>query len=686
MANKAPAGGTWIRPAASTYSPSVVIAVIPVTHEHSLEPKAGYRELRFQRVWVCESHRIRENWTDPHAQCFEDVDTFWDYLETGTRPGRRIHVYCPHTFEALNLLQFWKRIEEHGCTNAPPKKPKKAKPQDPAELVSSALRRKAALARSAAPKDRSYRIKDVTEGATASIVRYWTNERSFLWTNFNQYVTASEDEVHTTVYHRHPALPAKKERSSAAKRDPRLRVSMWCRFFVKLCKWWIQKDGGPWGPSVASLAYSFLRRRIVPETLLTHRHDSAAGLEEEAIFGGRRTVWYFGNVGTVDDWAAHGNDAPTRSPHGELPAGMTHHDVRSMYPYLLSRMPFPVQLMTVRREPSVAAIRDALGHYGVIAACTVETDVPEYPHRTPAGIRYPTGRFRTTLAGPELATALSAGRVMKVHGANFYALGHPFRDTCEELLALRSFYRAEHEFAMETFSKSLANAMSGKLAQRTHVWLPRPKTVAPHRWGPWSRLNADTGAITTFRVLAGMVWERCQAENKTRPLAACYAYLTSYGRELMRFIRALCPPRSVLAQDTDGIWTTDAALPALYGGGDTDPPDAGELRVTLRTPVGRFFGAQHYWWGPAWVLAGTDVVEIKPNTDRADRRQVSHATFTTSRTPDGCVIENVKEIYLGRPQTHDAIDADGWTVPTHVWHETPAERMQRFPDVYTGTN
>lgn len=686
MPTSNPSNGTWVRPAVSTYAPSCIIAVIPVTHDLATDPNARVWESRFQRVWVCESHRVRENWTDPHAQCFEDVETFWDYLETGTKAGRRIHVFAPHTFEALKLLGFWPRIEEHGSTNKPPPKPKKPKPDPSGIETASALRRKVLLAGKTEPADRTYFVKDVNEGKTASVVRYWTNGRSFLWCNFNQYVTADESEIHTTVYHGHPTQKAKRPAGAGIERDPRLRAAMWCRFFVKLSKWWIQRDGGPWGPSVASLAYSWLRRRIQPQTLLTHKSETAAAVEEAAIFGGRRTVWYWGNIGTPADWSEFKEVAPTRSTFGDLPRGMVHHDIRSMYPYLLSRMPFPVQLLAIRREPSVAAIRDALGNFGVIAKVTIETDVPEYPFRTPAGVRYPTGRFVTALAGPELATALQCDRVKKVHGANIYALGHPFRSACEELLALRSFYREEHEFAMEAFAKSLGNAMSGKLAQRTFVWLARPKTVAPHRWGPWSRLRMPENIITEFRILNGMAWERCHSEDKPRPLASCYAYLTSYGRSLMSFVRGLCPPRSVLAQDTDGIWTTPAASTALYGEGDTQPTDAGELRETLQTPVGRFFGPQHYWWGPAWVVSGTDVVKIEPGSDKALRRQVAHDTFSTSSTPSGVVVEAHKEIYLGRPQAHEEIDNAGWSVPMHVWHETPAERMERFPEVYTGLN
>lgn len=675
MARKSTDKATYLAPADSTYAPCEIVVVIPVSTEAGPTLTTGHRQRRLVEVHVCETHKVRESWTEVAYHCFTEPEPFWDWIETEVRRGRRIHVYTPHTMETLRLLGWWSRLEVCGSSNdEPPPDPEPAPAPDPAPNLSKAAA--AALRRAAQePVDRKYWLKDITEGATVSIVRYRVNFRSYLWTDFRQYMPASEDEVHQCVYHTRPPAVDDGTEYHLARRRPADRALMWCRFFVRLAQWWVRNDGGPWGPSVASLALSWLRRRLQPKTIVKHKSPEAASLEESAIIGGRRWVWYWGNIGTEDDWSKFADTAPSRSQHGDRPAGMVHHDIRSMYPFILSRLPFPVNLLTMRRRPSPASVADALGHYGVLAKVLIQTDDPIYPRRTEHGIRYATGRFWTTLAGPELAVALRLGHVLEIEFAALYAMGRPFRDACEELLSLRSFYREEHEFAFETFAKSMANAMSGKLAQKTWVWKARPEVAPPHAWGPWLRHRTSPEAWTQCKVLAWNVWERVEKEKAIRPMGACYAYLTSYGRVMMNDIRSVCPYRSVIAQDTDGIWTTPEGAAALYGDGPTDSAHAGDLHETLTTSVGRFFGSQTYWWGPAWVLAGCNVEDVIPLADRIRKREVSASVLSCKSTPEPIVLERTIETYIGREQRHEELDPDGWTIPEHVWFDTPAERL-----------
>lgn len=669
----------WLKPAVNTYGPTIVVSVIAEPWDDRLSTSDGHRVLTLQRLHVAESHKRGGEWSWPEYRRFDLASLFWDYLERELPAGRRICVFTPFVMHTLALADWWERLELSGSVHAE---------RDQAAESARAPRgvpgsrfgpRHVAAALDAGEIDGRYHIGSIHESATSAIVRYKCRGRSFLWTNYSQYVTADEEQVAAALHYLPPTPPATEAERRASARDPAGRSILWCRFFARLSNWWVRMDGGPWGASVASCAYSFLKRRIVPRTILQHDDDDAHELENAAIFGGRRQVWYVGNIGDESTWQAHGQFQPQRSPHGTIAGSMVHHDVRSMYPTLLARAPFPVRHLFNKRSPSPAAVADLMERYAVIAAVEIDSDWPEYPVRTPAGVRFPIGRYTTTLCGPELAAAIGRGDVVAVHHAAVYALGRPFSSACEGLLTLRERYRDVGEKAWEIFAKSLAVAMSGKLAQREWTWTPRPLVHPSVKWGSWKLYDWDTKRERRFRVLNGLAWERVEAEVKRRPMGAAYAYLCSYGRYLMSGYRALCPPGSVLAMDTDGIWTTTAAVPFLYGDRDQESRSSGDLNVTVTAPCGRFFGAQHYWWGRAWVLAGSGSPDVQPDTNVATVTETSSPWASYSTTPPAAVHERRVERDIGRISAGGVIGADGWVTPI-VLPAAAGSGPQRQPD------
>lgn len=682
MSDRSSKGGSWIRPVTKCYGPRVVVSVIVEPWDVAPVIDGGHRVLSFGRVHVAESHRMRSGWSEIAYRVFDDTEAFWDYLETDLPSYRRIHVFTPNATQAVTLLGWWERLErcgaEHETARTKPKRKSGTAPKWRATPENVGNR----PATPTPKRERKYWIRAIIDGATCAILRYRCNDRSFLWTSHNQYLSCTEHEIAQALNYSTPTAPGGKGAAGERTRSPYERCMMWARFLTGLSSWWERHHGGPWGPTVASCAMSFLRSRIQPETILHHGNDAVAALEEQAIFGGRRQVWYFGNVGAESDWTAFGKSPPSRSPYGELPAGMVHHDVRSMYPYLLSVLDFPVRLIAHKRSPSVESVIRTLDDYGAIATVLVRTTSPDYPLRTEAGVRWPIGEFVTTLAGPELSHALAAGRVLEIYSAAVYQLGRPFAAASDALLGLRRRYRESGDAAYEIFAKSLANAMSGKLAQREHVWTPRPGAVPKQLWGHWRSLDRETNRYREYRALAGVVWEKTLAESRTRQMGACYAYLTSAGRMLMRWVESMCPPRSVLAMDTDGVWTSLAAVESLYGDRPQTAQDAGELRVTIGTPCGRFFGPQHYWWGQAWVLSGMAVPEIVAGADKARVREIQTVYAQMNHTPEANVLERWKTVDLGRLQYSGRIDPAGWLVPPMVGPESLLERWREMASIH----
>jgi hypothetical protein len=253
-------------------------------------------------------------------------------------------------------------------------------------------------------------------------------------------------------------------------------------------------------------------------------------------------------------------------------------------------------------------------------------------------------------------------------------MGYPFTETAGDMLLIREKYRYQEEPAWEAFAKALANSMSGRLALKQYDWSPRPNMAARERWGSFRRdvvRHDKDGKVIfeehrAFQAYAGMVWEREVSKLRCRPMAAAYAYLTGYGRWMMSYVRSCCPERSVLAQDTDGIWTTPAASEVLYRFQDPESRESGSLHRDHSTPVGRFFGPQHYWWGDMWVLSGHATPQIRPGSTLVEIREQTVPIEPGGEVPVPLVFERRAVREIGRIQSDLEVDAHGWLLPRQL--------------------
>jgi DNA polymerase type B, organellar and viral len=659
--------GHWIKPAVSTYGPGCVVSVIVETDTRPAINTRGVSVDLFKRCHVAESHRRSILWSSPEYRSFDSPQGVHDWLESTRSNRRRTYVFTPSAIDTLLLTEMFQRWDVHGCkltegtplgmpsadTVAPPVSPDPSDP--PIASVGSDC------------TDRRYYVNAFIPGINAQIVRYRKNGRGFQWCSHSQYCQSHVDLIAKSIGYKWL------ERFDGPDGKPLTDHScmelshLWLRFYQHLIDWWEDIDGGPWGSTVAAMSYSFLRRRLQPKTILRHNHERTATLENDAIFAGRRSVWYVGNIGTEDAWEHYGDNAPKRSEHGTISGGIVNHDVRSMYPYLLSCMPYPTRLLEFRDSISIAECMEAMETYGCIASVLLRTELPEYPMRRTDGIIYPVGVFRTVLCGPELQRAINREEIIRIDRCALYVMGTPFKESCGELLDMRQAARDGKLDAWGLFIKMLSNSMSGRIAQVPFHWQPQPDLVPLQEWGQWDTRDTATDSIEVYKSYCGMTWKRVQSEMLSRPMGAAYAYLTSYGRWIMSGIRSICPGESVIAQDTDGIWTTGRATRILHPRGITHPCVGGDIHLKTYTPAARFYGPQHYWFGHGWVLSGSNVLAIQPHSDSAIVREVHNLLSTSQRTPDPMLYTRTIERQIGRMHVPGDIDDNGWVQPIRLY-------------------
>lgn len=307
--------------------------------------------------------------------------------------------------------------------------------------------------------------------------------------------------------------------------------------------------------------------------------------------------------------------------------------------------------------------------WGVIASVRLKTEVSEYPYRNGDRIEHPKGEFDTCLCGPELKRAVDEGAVTACHFAATYQLGQPFAGAFGELLEERERARREARPVWEVFVKLLSNSFGGKLAQKKTGWERLPGVCPERDWGEWTERNATTGGRVRFRSIAGLLQKSVAVAHNGRPLASVFCYLTSHGRSLMRLIREALPPRTVVSQDTDGIWVlapteqmyqTAAAVARSRG---YDLARKGESR----SDNGIWYGPRHYWTDAGWVLAGFHEHRQWGDGLTFDDSYTFLPVGGTATRPPEWVYHCNRRTRLGSIPADGVVGEDGWTVPRRLF-------------------
>jgi hypothetical protein len=265
---------------------------------------------------------------------------------------------------------------------------------------------------------------------------------------------------------------------------------------------------------------------------------------------------------------------------------------------------YPVKLISYREDINVKGVSELLRGYGVVARVRVRSQSGEYPVRVGERVLYPVGLFTTVLCGPELQAAITSGEVLESFAVAVYKLGRPFVEFTNVLLDERQKARASGNATHELTCKLIANALAGKLAQRSGGWERCPPEDVPGQWGESFRINYQTGVIVKHRHIAGVAWRWTADASGRGPHTAAFAYLAAYGRMMMRTIRESLPPRSVVSQDTDGLWTLPTGTSVLATRTTPDGDSPGVLRTVGTARTARWWGPRHYCTDGRWTLAG----------------------------------------------------------------------------------
>jgi hypothetical protein len=189
------------------------------------------------------------------------------------------------------------------------------------------------------------------------------------------------------------------------------------------------------------------------------------------------------------------------------------------------------------------------------------------------------GRFTTTLSGPELARAVSAGVVTHWHRWRRFVLDWLLRPYGEALWKERVKLEAAENPFLAHLVKAMLARLHGKFAQRASRWELRPDMHAAEAFSEWWVRSATSGITRRYRAVGWDVQEEIDAGDAPHCFPAISAWVTSYAREWLRGWMQIAGRRNVLYVATDSLIVTQEGRENLEKAGIIGDYGIGSLRV-----------------------------------------------------------------------------------------------------------
>lgn len=319
-------------------------------------------------------------------------------------------------------------------------------------------------------------------------------------------------------------------------------VAITHKALAQVMDWWDAGHYGNWSITGPATGWSSYRHRRPAPRVLIEPDPVARELEARAISGGRRQV---NRVGRLADGL-----------YADLDLATAHLTVMSE-----CRLPF----RRVRAFDSLDVNDGRLSAVSldVLAECVVATRTPRYPWDSGLGWFYPTGRFSTVLAGPELRDAAQRGELVSIGRGYVYGMRPHMADWARWVASLLAIESPDVPPAVRLMAKHWTRSVPGKWGGHASEVLERVPDPRPG-WGLERGFVSDGRRPASFLLVGGERWTVLADQWADDAFPAILAWVQSYTRVAMgRIMDALGP--AVVSCNTDGALVDVNAALALDG-------------------------------------------------------------------------------------------------------------------------
>lgn len=314
---------------------------------------------------------------------------------------------------------------------------------------------------------------------------------------------------------------------------------------LRIMDWWDDNELGNWNVTGAASGWNAMRHIPTADKVLINADSEQNNADRKAIYGGRRYCYR----------------------HSAIPIGRySDVDITKAYTVACRDLPLPVERIAHYPElPTDTRWLDS-ERYGLLAYCTIRCATPRYPVRHNGLVWYPTGTFRTYLAGPELREARDRGELVSIKSAWLHKLGNYMRPFATWCIDSQSDADTSTPDVCKMVLRNWGRSNAGKWAQRGFDTIklgasPFTGLACSDAW------DHDAGVPASILDYGGYRWITSASLEAENGYPAVLAWIESYVRVALNRAIDIIGPEHVICCDTDGLiiaseWIHKLALTA----------------------------------------------------------------------------------------------------------------------------
>lgn len=328
-----------------------------------------------------------------------------------------------------------------------------------------------------------------------------------------------------------PKLPEDTDSLEAWLARCRSDVDILAAMMSTLMDWWADTGRGRWSVTGASSGWNAYRHIPQPFKVTIDPSPEGISSEREAIYGGKR---YVARVGAL------------------TPGQYVEADISRAYTVAARDMPLPIRRMRTFESLPIDDSRIDSDRWGVIAEVTIQTDRPRWPKRAGDRVWYPVGRFRTTLAGPDILAARETGCLVSIHSGQTYQLAPHMKPWATWCLDIADENNTVVPTIVRMVARHWGRSVIGKWAQKQHTKValgPAPTTG----WGyeqAWMAGKHVRASIVDIGGRRYMCYPDGDGENA---FPAILAWIESHVRVALNKAIDAVGSDAFVQCDTDGL-------------------------------------------------------------------------------------------------------------------------------------
>lgn len=421
------------------------------------------------------------------------------------------------------------------------------------------------------------------------------------------------------------------------------------RAVISLVSWLDQNGLGELRYTTAGQSSSIFKSRYLKREIVSSDNTAVRKLERDGYYGGEVVIYRL----------------------GEIKESINQLDVRSLYPFVMHRMPVPVEI--ARRMP-LKDWRKGLPPTDLLrtlARVRFVSGNETAPKRDNDSMAYCRGSFDTVLCGPELSYHASRGRILAHREWIEYDCEPILSDFVTDIWGARREAILDGNELSANFYKMMMNGLYGKFGQLSGDLVPRTDFMAPIEWGRWVSYDTASGKARQFMVIGGFAFEEVGRKEIAGTMPAISAWITSGARVYMAYLRQIVGRANLIYQAVDSLIVTQRGLARLKAANMVDPSQLGKLKLEQSAPMGIVSG-----WGDYSIGNVRKLVGVKGGAVQHPDGSHTYSAFTRLREamfgPPGCsVIERKRHVMLPQTQPVGTVDKLGNVRPVAVWEPLP---------------